>query len=242
MKLNKKAALELSVNAIVILIIAIVMLGLGLGFVRTLFGGATNKFSALIDQEQDPAPPSSSNIISLSRESILTSPKSNNVIKIAVYNPTADDFGSGGSCTGPDIAKASDCKNYDGFPAALCTALGCANCGAASPDKTTTDPFKCSTMAKVDCEAVALVDDQVCKWDLTIGGTGVSPQIKCQKILTHEDNFTVNSKIIKAGGYETFDALFTMPQSAVQGTTDLCQIIITGGGNNYYKDFTIKIK
>lgn len=36
---NKKAALQLSINAVVVIIIAIVMLGLALTFVRNIFGG-----------------------------------------------------------------------------------------------------------------------------------------------------------------------------------------------------------
>ena len=43
--MNKKAALELSINAIVILILAITMLGLGLGFMRNIFGSATEQFT-----------------------------------------------------------------------------------------------------------------------------------------------------------------------------------------------------
>ena len=42
--MNKKASLELSINAIVILILAITMLGLGLGFMRNIFGSATDQF------------------------------------------------------------------------------------------------------------------------------------------------------------------------------------------------------
>ena len=41
MKFNKKAALELSITAIVVLIIAITMLGLGIGFIKKQFGAGT---------------------------------------------------------------------------------------------------------------------------------------------------------------------------------------------------------
>ena len=43
-KPNKKADLNLSINAIVVLILAITMLGLGLGFMRNIFGGAVEEF------------------------------------------------------------------------------------------------------------------------------------------------------------------------------------------------------
>lgn len=45
MKFNKKAALELSITAIVVLIIAITVLGLGIGFIKKLFGAGTEQIS-----------------------------------------------------------------------------------------------------------------------------------------------------------------------------------------------------
>lgn len=50
MRMKKKGALELSINAIVILILAITMLGLGLGFMRKTFGGVTAQFGEVSDQ------------------------------------------------------------------------------------------------------------------------------------------------------------------------------------------------
>jgi hypothetical protein len=43
-RINKKASLSLSINAIVVLILAITMLGLGLAFMRNIFGSATDEF------------------------------------------------------------------------------------------------------------------------------------------------------------------------------------------------------
>ncbi|MBU0470724.1 MAG: hypothetical protein KKA62_00435 [Nanoarchaeota archaeon] len=43
--MNKKASLELSIQAIVIIVIAFVVLGLGLGFVKNIFGGAKSTVS-----------------------------------------------------------------------------------------------------------------------------------------------------------------------------------------------------
>lgn len=44
--MNKKAALELSITAIVVLIIAITVLGLGIGFIKKLFGAGTEQLSS----------------------------------------------------------------------------------------------------------------------------------------------------------------------------------------------------
>ena len=43
--MNKKAALELSINAIVVLILAITILGLGIGFIRSQFGALGKQFT-----------------------------------------------------------------------------------------------------------------------------------------------------------------------------------------------------
>lgn len=45
MRFNKKAALELSITAIVVLIIAITVLGLGIGFIKKLFGAGTEQIA-----------------------------------------------------------------------------------------------------------------------------------------------------------------------------------------------------
>lgn len=50
MKMNKKAALDLSINAIVVLILAITMLGLGLGFMYKMFGGTAEKLDKMSGQ------------------------------------------------------------------------------------------------------------------------------------------------------------------------------------------------
>ncbi len=45
--MNKKAALELSINAIVVLILAITILGLGIGFIRSQFGSLQKQFTGV---------------------------------------------------------------------------------------------------------------------------------------------------------------------------------------------------
>ena len=50
---NKKAALELSINAIVVLILAITILGLGIGFIRGQFGGLSEQFTQVRSEIKD---------------------------------------------------------------------------------------------------------------------------------------------------------------------------------------------
>ena len=52
-KFHKKAALELSINAIVIVILAMTLLGLGLGFVRNMFTDITDTTSQVQDQMKE---------------------------------------------------------------------------------------------------------------------------------------------------------------------------------------------
>ena len=47
---NKKATLQLSINAIVIIVLAMTLLGLGLGFVRNMIGGLTETTSSVQEQ------------------------------------------------------------------------------------------------------------------------------------------------------------------------------------------------
>ncbi|TKJ17738.1 hypothetical protein CEE44_04360 [Candidatus Woesearchaeota archaeon B3_Woes] len=73
MRRNKRAALNLSINAIVVLILAITMLGLGLSFMRNIFGSATQEFEEvggtvrkqMIDQMKE-----SDNTVDLSRPKV----------------------------------------------------------------------------------------------------------------------------------------------------------------------------
>ena len=92
MRNGKKGAIELSTNAIVVLILAVVMLGLGLGFVRGLFGKATQNIESIVGQEPDPPTPSSSNPVTLSRENVIVQSNSPVVIKVGAFNPLSSDF------------------------------------------------------------------------------------------------------------------------------------------------------
>jgi len=83
---SKKAAMELSVTAIVTLILAIVMLGLGLGFIRGMFTKVSTSFDEQISSEPEAALASGAFPITLSRESIITSAGESLVLKVNIYN------------------------------------------------------------------------------------------------------------------------------------------------------------
>jgi hypothetical protein len=67
--MNKKGAMQLSINMIVILIIAVVILGLALGFINNMFGSMANQF----DPDEPDAPGArASNTITMSRGTGIT--------------------------------------------------------------------------------------------------------------------------------------------------------------------------
>ena len=90
----KKASLSLSVDAIVILILAIVMLGLGLGFIRGMFGKVSAQVEQQVSAEPEPHIPTSSNVITLSRESVITHVGDGEVMKVSVFNPANETWTS----------------------------------------------------------------------------------------------------------------------------------------------------
>lgn len=90
--MRKKAAIELSVTAIIVLILAIVILGLGLGFIRGMFGKVATQFEEQIAAEPQPATPTGSEPITLSRESLIVRSSDPVALKVGIYNPTASDW------------------------------------------------------------------------------------------------------------------------------------------------------
>jgi len=85
MKFNKKAALNLSVQAIVILVIAFVVLGLALTLTRYIFGTAQEKAGRAIDIIELESKPTSDNPITIPKKVIIAKGTSKEM-DIGVYN------------------------------------------------------------------------------------------------------------------------------------------------------------
>jgi len=64
------------------------MLGLALGFVKTMFGKATNQFDELITSEPDPEPATASQPVTISKGTTIIKTKESGAIKLSVYNPS----------------------------------------------------------------------------------------------------------------------------------------------------------
>tara|TARA_Y100000310_G_C20568402_1_gene756743 strand:- start:426 stop:941 length:516 start_codon:yes stop_codon:yes gene_type:complete len=89
---QKKAAMELSVTAIVTLILAIVMLGLGLGFIRGMFTKVSTSFEEQISAEPEAELARSSDPLTISRQTIISEAGASIALKVNAYNPTQNDY------------------------------------------------------------------------------------------------------------------------------------------------------
>jgi len=175
---NKKGSLELSVNAIVILIIALAILGLVIGFAVTRFRDVSSQLR-ITEETPEPTPaqpitlPGGKNTLKLSK-------KTEALMEIKIYNPSADTLDTGGDATVdcetiPDkdndgVITSGECvgspnarKGEDEYKAA--DALGClianitnvAPCdGGTSNDNWFTATKQASTMKCIDVTTTEL--------------------------------------------------------------------------------------
>jgi len=111
--MNKKAAMELSVTAIVILILAIVILGLALGFIRGMFTKVATQFEQQIAAEPEPPAASGSEPVTLSRESLIVHSGDPVALKVGIHNPSNRGWTNTGfniSCGTPPISMVTDAQ------------------------------------------------------------------------------------------------------------------------------------
>lgn len=218
---NKKAAIELSVTAIVILILAIVILGLGLGFIRGMFGKVSTQFEQQIATEPEPPTVSAAEPLTLSRESIITNAGSTEVLKVAIYNPTSRDWANDSAWACTRFGTQSECvaqKNCAWYPTTN-------TCGGTL--------IACTALSvETDCKK-----QRGCMWDTTCkNALGAAPYLKCSGMATPPTEQQANRKIIMAGESAVFNYLMTIPKNIAEKTY-LCEVQIEG----YQKDLTIKV-
>ena len=108
---KKKASLNMSVEAIIVIILAITILGLGLGFIRGMFGKVSTQFEEMVANEPEPPLASSSQPITLSRESIVAQPGEEVALKVGFYNTGAS--GSNYNCPVCDSTTLTDTQYAD---------------------------------------------------------------------------------------------------------------------------------
>ena len=111
---SRKASLELSINAIVILILAITMLGLGLGFMRNIFGSATQQFTQVtgeVEKQMIEQLKSSGKIVDLDRPKITVKRGDTEQIYIGFKNvKSTDTYYKLNPPTGSTISEFTDAE------------------------------------------------------------------------------------------------------------------------------------
>jgi hypothetical protein len=83
---NKKASMELGINAIVVLIIALALLGLGIAFVTKLFSASQSKMVRIIDRTELPIHADSTNKMVFDATNIEMKQGQDEVLIASVYN------------------------------------------------------------------------------------------------------------------------------------------------------------
>ena len=87
--MDKKAALNLGINTVVVMVIAMVVIGAGVSFIRTFFSAGTDSLIGAFEGVGDLGiQPDRNNPFVLSRENIEGRPGSQVILQAGIYNPT----------------------------------------------------------------------------------------------------------------------------------------------------------
>ena len=89
--MNKKASMQLGINAIVILIIALAILGLAMGFITNLFQGGQEKLGSLIERTDLPVHADATNQIVFDINDLKIKEGETGKLVVSVYNSNFGD-------------------------------------------------------------------------------------------------------------------------------------------------------
>ena len=122
---NKRASLEISIQAIVIVVLAMTLLGLGLGFIKGMFGGITDitktTFDKISDQLQRDLTNSDQKLI-FSQTKISLSRGKSELYGWGIRNDGDSELeyeAEFGAVRCPDISSQSACATASGIPGAF---------------------------------------------------------------------------------------------------------------------------
>ncbi len=250
MSRSKKGAMEISVGAIVILILAITFLSLALVFMKGMLGKMFMRFDEQITQEPEPAKPSLSYPITLSRNPIITKQEEAEAVKISIFNPSKRDWikrqfiRSEGLCgkvdgicyidvgdtTGTCDTESNAKKNDDDCKAGLFTGMDCGENGGKSPCliSNTEGGMYCPNFNEQsrdpDCRAKE----------------GVEVYLSCDERVM-EKPFKREIGSILTGEYKT-NILLLRLRSRIPDDQYLCQIRIFAEDKEYVEDLVIRVE
>lgn len=255
MRKNKRGAMELSVGAIVILLLAITFLSLGLVFIKGILGKMFSKFDEQISQEPEPPKPSSSHIITFSRNPIKSKEENVETIKISILNPSQEDWlnrqfiKTEGLCGKADGICFIDVKDTTG----TCDTKD--NAKDNDPDCDYLIFPKCDPEEKDEksCLISNINDGTPSKGDLYCPMTpgtlpdadckpkeGIDVYLKCDKRIM-EKPFKRNTGSIKAGDFKTNVLLLRLKSKIPEGQY-LCQLRAFAEDKEYMEDLVVRIE
>lgn len=229
MGLGTRASLNISVEAIIIIIFAITILGLGLGFIKGMFGKVATQLEELVANEPDPSPASSSQPITLSRESIVAQAGEEVALKIGFYHT-----GAAGSALNGKLGTDLCGKNDDGICYYDSSNTNCSlpandtDCGNLWP--------ACGADGKCFVNASSTTCNLTSNSDPDCNFYRASPSITCSQVVdssaiqTQPKNVNIRDRAI-------LTMIFKINPNTGIGTK-LCEV----GVGNIKRDITLKIK
>jgi len=241
---KKRGSMELSVSAIVVLILAITMLSLGLVFVKGMLGKMFNKFEEQISEEPEPPKPTLSQPITMSRNPVITTEGTAEVVKISILNPSQQDW-----INRQFIRTEKMCGKVDG----ICyidvddTTGTCDTESNAKSNDPDCNKRECDKAGKKYPCLISNLPDLYCPYlteenraDNCVPKEGVDIYVSCDKRLMKEP-FKRNIGPINTG-YDKTNILILRINSKVREDQYLCQLKVFAEDKEYMKDLIVKIE
>jgi hypothetical protein len=250
MSKSKKGAMEISVGAIVVLILAITFLSLGLVFMKGMLGKMFMKFDEQISQEPEPAKPSLSYPITLSRNPVKTKQDEVEAIKISILNPSQKNWinrqfiRTEGLCgkvdgicyidvsdtTGTCDTESNAKKNDADCIAGLFTGMDCGENGEKSP----------CLMSNVEGGMYCPNFNEQSRDPDCNAKEGIEVYLSCDERIM-EKPFKRNIGSILTGEYKT-NILLLRLKGRIPDDQYLCQIRIFAEDKEYMEDLVVGIE
>lgn len=233
--MRKRGTLFLSTNVIVVLIIAIIAIFLLIGFIGGSFGKSSKNIAEQLETENEPVIPTADDPITLSREHIKTNAGSTEVIKIAVLNPTDEDW----------VARDDLYTGFSGCGASdkICYVFDTCD-GTNDPD--------CQGGVNRECkqDGVCLLDENSCPDGAEEEIEDCGPQDGIDVLVKCDNELKINKvslpKLIMAGETQSFISILDI-KKGVKGNY-LCEIVVFGNNpdgsliEGFQKDLTIEVE
>ncbi|MFH1642514.1 MAG: hypothetical protein ABIC04_06485 [Nanoarchaeota archaeon] len=225
--MQKRGGIDLSVHSIVLIVIVLVVASLFIFFITKSLEKSTVALTEQIATEQDPPNPTKENPITLSRSKIQSSSGATEVIKVAVLNPTSDDWTSRDTLYGGFFG----CNAVDRicYVSGFCDGTLDQDC-QGNPERECTDDGICF----IDEDNCPEPDDDDCH----PGDDGVDLLLRCDNDLTI--NKISEPKIILSQETVTYTIIIEI-KKGIKGTY-LCEIKLFGDEvGDIQKDFTVGV-